>query len=189
MRVDLSTRERIIAGAAELTAESGWANVTMARIAEQVGVSRQTVYNEFGTRADLAEAMVLQELSAFLTEVDAGFTEHPDDLVGGLVAAAQRVLDLARTNPLLAAIVTATHGGGGELLPLLTTRADAVIEAASLAVSTHVRTYDLDPAAPVDAVVDLIVRSVLSHVMQPGSQSIEPAITWLAASLTQPTAT
>lgn len=179
-----STRERIIAAAAQLTAESGWANLTMARVAEQVGVSRQTVYNEFGSRSELAESMVLAELSEFLDQVDAGFAAHPNDLVAGLVAATRGVITLAETNPLLAAIVTASHGAETELLPLLTTRADAVIEAAHSAVVAHVRGYETAVGAPIDAVVDLIVRAVLSHVMQPGSPSIEDAIEWLAESLT-----
>jgi len=178
-----STRERIITAAAWLTAESGWSNVTMSSVAQQVGVSRQTVYNEFGTRADLAESMVLAELSAFLEEVDAGFAAHPDDLVAGLTAAARGVLELAATNPLLAVIVTATHGAETELLPRLTTRADAVIAAAHSTVAAHVRTYAIAADAPVDAVIDVIVRSVLSHVMQPGDASIEEAIAWMASSL------
>lgn len=178
-----TTRERIITAAAQLTAESGWSNVTMSSVAQRVGVSRQTVYNEFGTRADLAESMVLAELSAFLEEVDAGFLAHPDDLVAGLTAAARGVLDLAATNPLLAVIVTATHGAETELLPLLTTRADAVIAAAHSTVAAHVRTYAVAPDAPVDAVVDVIVRSVLSHVMQPGDAPIEEAVAWVASSL------
>ena len=178
-----STRERIIDAAAQLTAETGWSNVTMSAVAQRVGVSRQTVYNEFGSRAELAESMVLAELSTFLEQVDAGFTAHPDDLVAGVVAAACGVLRLAETNPLLTAIVTATHGAQSELLPLLTTRADAVIAAASSVVAAHVRTYDLAAQAPVDAVVDLIVRAVLSHVMQPGDASVETAIAWLASSL------
>ena len=42
-------RERVIdAGASALTTEDGWAQVTMARLADVVGVSRQTVYNEIG---------------------------------------------------------------------------------------------------------------------------------------------
>ena len=43
-------RARIVAEASVLTTESGWSAVTMARLAERVGVSRQTVYNEIGTK-------------------------------------------------------------------------------------------------------------------------------------------
>ena len=52
-------RQRIVAAAAELTTASGWAQLTMAQLADLVGVSRQTVYNEIGGKPQLAEAMVL----------------------------------------------------------------------------------------------------------------------------------
>ena len=42
----LTTHERVVAAAAELTLEAGWAGVTMGKLADRVGVSRQTVYNE-----------------------------------------------------------------------------------------------------------------------------------------------
>ena len=115
----MATGERILAAAAEMTAELGWSGVTMAALAERVGVSRQTVYNEWGSRDRLAEAMVLRELGTFLDEVDAGFDAHPDDLESAVADAISRVLGLARVNPLLRAIVTATHGAETELVPLV----------------------------------------------------------------------
>src|SRR4051794_26638863 len=42
-------RERLVAAGVAFTTEQGWSQVTMARLAEAVGVSRQTVYNEIGT--------------------------------------------------------------------------------------------------------------------------------------------
>ena len=54
-------RVRVVEAAVALTSEVGWSQVTMARIAERVGVSRQTVYNEIGTKVHLAEAMILSE--------------------------------------------------------------------------------------------------------------------------------
>ena len=54
-----TTRERVVDAAVRLTAQIGWSQVTMARLAEEVGVSRQTVYNEVGTKPGLAEAMRL----------------------------------------------------------------------------------------------------------------------------------
>jgi len=179
----LTTRQRLISGAAELTAREGWANVTMAGLATYVGVSRQTVYNEFGSRAEVAEAMVMSELLEFLGEVDAGFDAQPIDLIAALTEASSRVLKFASLNPLLRAIVTATHTGETELLPLLTTRADAVIDAARQALMTRVVEYPLRPDAPIEAVCDAIVRIVLSHVMQPAGPSVEVAVTWLAAPL------
>jgi AcrR family transcriptional regulator len=70
-------RERVVRAAVELTAEVGWSRVTMAVLADHVGVSRQTVYNEMGTKAGLAEAMILHELERFLAVVDAAFDATP----------------------------------------------------------------------------------------------------------------
>ena len=48
--VSTSLRQRIVAAAVELTTAHGWAHVTMSRLAERVGVSRQTInYIEQGT--------------------------------------------------------------------------------------------------------------------------------------------
>lgn len=165
----MATGERILAAAAEMTAEMGWAGVTMAALADRVGVSRQTVYNEWGSRDRLAEAMVLRELGAFLDQVDAGFDAHPDDLESAVSDAIARVLSLARVNPLLRAIVTATHGAETELVPLLTTRADVVIAVAQERVRDRLVEYPGVRRSSVDVAVDILVRTVLSHVMQPAA--------------------
>lgn len=164
----MGTGERILVAAAEMTSESGWSGVTMAALAERVGVSRQTVYNEWGSRDRLAEAMVLRELGAFLDEVDAGFDAHPHDLELAVSDAIARVLVLARVNPLLRAIVTATHGAETELVPLLTTRADVVIAVASERVRDRLVGYPGVRSEGLDVTTDILVRTVLSHVMQPG---------------------
>ena len=87
----MNTHERIVAAAAELTTESGWAAITMAKLADRVGVSRQTVYNEIGSKPRLAEEMILNELAAFLGEVDRAFDAHPDDLVAAIRGARKGV--------------------------------------------------------------------------------------------------
>jgi AcrR family transcriptional regulator len=168
---EAATRERILAAAANMTAEVGWSGVTMAGVAERVGVSRQTVYNEWGSRDRLAEAMVLRELGSFLDEVDAGFDAHPRDVEAATREAIGRVLELARTNPLLRAIVTATHGAETELVPLLTTRADVVIAVARERVSARLAAYPGVRRSALDITSDILVRTVLSHVMQPGPES------------------
>ena len=43
-------RDRLIAAAVDLTVEQGWAALTMRGLAERIGVSRQTVYNELGSK-------------------------------------------------------------------------------------------------------------------------------------------
>ena len=101
-----------------------------------------------------------------------------------MAEAITRVLGLARVNPLLRAIVTATHGAETELVPLLTTRADVIIAVASERVRDRLVDYPGVRRPAVDVTVDLLVRTVLSHVMQPSGHP-EDVPVGLAAAVTR----
>ncbi|AGM06856.1 TetR/AcrR family transcriptional regulator [Amycolatopsis keratiniphila] len=177
-------RQPIVASAIELTVRSGWASVTMSKLAEIVGVSRQTVYNELGSKTQLAEAMISHELGRFLTVVRDAFERHPEDLVEAIHDAVRGVLELADDNLLLRAIVSATHGADTELLPLLTVRAGSLLSEATVMLRGRVRAYGppLD-AAQLDVAIDVVVRTVLSHVMQPSDTPARTAdaLAWMAS--------
>ncbi|MGA8245917.1 MAG: TetR family transcriptional regulator [Nocardioides sp.] len=184
-----TTHERVVAAAAALTLEVGWAGVTMGKLADRVGVSRQTVYNEVGTKPQLAEEMVLAELAKFLAVVEEAFDRHPEILVDAIRAAARGVLELARTNALLQAVVSASYGAETELLPLLTTRNDALVLAATETVRARVRTYPLAvDDRLLDAAIDMVVRVVLSHVVHPAGTPAETAddIAWISGQALRP---
>ena len=178
-----TTRERIVAAAVEMTTSAGWAAVTMGRLADAAGVSRQTVYNEVGSKPALAETMVLEELTRFLQVVEHAFDAEPDDLTGAIERSVTDVLTYASANKLLHAVVSATHGADTELLPLLTTNAGSLLGAAKDVISARVAPYTpgID-AEHLDPAIDMVVRVVLSHVMQPsGSPERTGAdIAWLA---------
>jgi AcrR family transcriptional regulator len=178
-----TTRERIVEAAVMMTTETGWSGVTMGALAQRVGVSRQTVYNELGSKEGLAEAVILRELDRFLAIVSEAFDRHPDDLVDAIRAATRGVLEHAQDNRLLHAVVSATHGADTELLPLLTTHAQSLLTVAKLVVAERVAPYDLALDGPrLEAAIDVVVRVVLSHVMQPSGPPAETAdgIAWLA---------
>jgi AcrR family transcriptional regulator len=182
--VSTPLRQRIVEAAVQLTTDVGWSQVTMSKLAGTVGVSRQTVYNEIGTKPALAESMILTELERFLGVVGTAFDEHPDDLVAAIRGASGAVLELAQDNRLLHAVVSATHGADTELLPLLTTHAESLLAAAKVVVSERVAPYDIGlDAAHLEAAIDMVVRVVLSHVMQPSASPAATAddIAWIAA--------
>jgi AcrR family transcriptional regulator len=184
-------RDRLVAAAVVLTTERGWAQVTMARLADAVGVSRQTVYNEIGSKPRLAEAMILAELDRFLGVVTVAFDAHPEDLVAAIEAAARSVLQASHDNPLLHAVVSATHGADTELLPLLTTHAQSLLATAKAVVVDRVAPYDVGlPPAQLEAAIDMVVRVVLSHVMQPTAAPERTAadLAWIADRVLRPPA-
>jgi AcrR family transcriptional regulator len=183
-----TTYDRVVEAAVAMTTESGWSAVTMGALATRVGVSRQTVYNEVGSKEGLAEAVILRELARFLAVVSDAFDAHPpsdqpDDLTAAIRGATYGVLELARDNKLLHAVVSATHGADTELLPLLTTHSGSLLAVAKQVVIERVAPYDIGlDEAHLEVAVDIVVRVVLSHVMQPSGPPAETAdgIAWLA---------
>jgi len=169
-------RERILVAATQLTVASGWSSVTMARLADAVGVSRQTIYNEVGDKAGLAEAMILSELARFLDVVNSAFDREPTNLVEAIRRAVRDVLDMSAGNELLKAVVSASHGADTELLPLLTTHSNALVDTAKAVVRERLTAYPIQlEGMQLEGAIDIIVRVVLSHVMQPSATPSETA--------------
>ncbi|MEU3642380.1 TetR family transcriptional regulator [Lentzea sp. NPDC034063] len=177
-------RQPIIEAAIEMTARDGWAAVTMTRLAEQVGVSRQTVYNEIGSKNSLADAMLTHELGRFLAAIGDAFDRHADDLVEAIYDAVRDVLDLARDNLLVRAIASATHGADTELVPLLTTQAETLLLEVKAMLAARVESYRPGlTGEQIEVLIDLMTRTVLSHVIQPTGTPAGTAdgLAWLAS--------
>lgn len=176
-------RDRLLDAARDLTINGGWGSVTMAAIAAEVGVSRQTVYNELGAKDRLAEALVLRELERFL-EVVRDRVLAADDVVTALRDACEGALDFAERNPLVSAALSSLPEGGNELLPLLTTDSARIVETAKLVVidSLAVKPFDL-PFAPdeLDRAVEMVIRLVLSALTRPSRTPAQTAddIAWM----------
>ncbi len=177
-------RDRLLDAAASITATEGWGAVTMAGLADVVGVSRQTVYNELGSKPRIAEELVMRELGRFL-DIVRGRMSSETDIVVALRSACEGALEAAAANPLLKAILGSAHTGGSDLLPLLTTQSQGLIDNASVVVIEALHDQGLETG--LDEVeertaVDTIVRLVLSHVMQPGKSPADAAadIAWVA---------
>lgn len=70
-QVDEAKTEAILDAAAELVAEHG-IGVSMERIARKAGVSRQTLYNRFATRLEIARAIASRNSEAITAPLRAG---------------------------------------------------------------------------------------------------------------------
>jgi hypothetical protein len=121
--------------------------------------------------------------------VTVAFDAQPADLIAAIRDASRAVLEASQDNPLLHAVVSATHGADTELLPLLTTHAESLLTAAKLVVGERLAPYDVGlEGRRLDAAIDVVVRVVLSHVMQPSASPADTAddIAWIAARVLRP---
>ncbi len=160
-------RDAILDAARELTIAHGWDHVRMAEVATVVGVSRQTVYNEFASKAGLAEAIAQREMERFLADVRTHLFANGDDVRAGAHAAILHVLRAAADNPLIKAILTSGRDPD-PLLPFLTTRAELVLVAATAVL--HEWAHAHAPGITADTLefgAESIVRLVVSHIVLP----------------------
>lgn len=122
-------RDTLLDVARDLLQERPWGQISMAAIARGAGVSRQTLYNEFGSRQEFAQALVLREVDRFLAAVEQAVAAHLDHPAAALSAAFEVFLAAAAENPLVRAMVSGD--GTDELLPLVTTHGGPVLERAT----------------------------------------------------------
>ncbi len=101
----------------------GWSEVTMADIAAAAGVSRQTLYKEFGSRDEFAQAFVLREGERFVRSVEGALDAHLDDPKAALTDAFGLFLAAAAEDPLIRAAIA----GDGEMLPFVTTHGQPLV--------------------------------------------------------------
>ncbi|OUD03752.1 TetR/AcrR family transcriptional regulator [Streptomyces swartbergensis] len=108
-----AARESLLDAAYAALARRPWSAVRMVDVAAAAGVSRQTLYNEFGSKDGLARALVRREADGYLAGVDRALTEH-SDLRDRLTATAEWITSAARENALVRAMLT---GCWSERLP------------------------------------------------------------------------
>ncbi|MFF8287940.1 TetR/AcrR family transcriptional regulator [Streptomyces sp. NPDC016309] len=107
-----TTREALLDAALAALGELPWTAVRMVDVAAAAGVSRQTLYNEFGSKEGLARALLRREADAYLYGVERALraTDHPAGpaapAVDRLVPVAEWTVGEAAARPLLRALLT-----------------------------------------------------------------------------------
>ncbi len=122
-------RDSLLDAAGDLLNDRTWSQVTMAGVAKGAGVSRQTLYNEFGSRQEFAQAFVLREVDRFLSAVEEAVEANLDDPMRAVSTAFGVFLMAAAQNPLVRSVLA--DDGTDELLPLVTTHGGPVIDRAT----------------------------------------------------------
>lgn len=108
-----AARESLLDAAYTALVRRAWSAVRMVDVAAVAGVSRQTLYNEFGSKEGLARALVRREADGYLAGVDRALAAHADARER-LVATAEWTASAARSNVLVRAMLT---GCWSERLP------------------------------------------------------------------------
>jgi AcrR family transcriptional regulator len=156
-------RETLLAAARDEVQQRPWSEITMADIATAAGVSRQTLYKEFGSRDEFAQALVIREGERFLDAVDAAVREHLDDPRAAVGAALEIFLRTAGEDPLVRILLS--DDGTAGLLPFVTTQGMPVVQWATARLTATIED-GWPQVSPQKArlLAESLVRLAISHV-------------------------
>lgn len=166
-------RDSILDAVGDLLAEDTWRDVTMAEVAGRAGVSRQTLYNAFGNREELAQAYLLREAGRFLSAIEDAVVSSAPDARRALGSAAELFLSLVGTHPMVRALSTQD---GEEFVALATVRGGALLTGMTERLGDLIRVnwpdVDHDGAQLLAAT---LVRLAISHAVLPTGEPEQTA--------------
>jgi AcrR family transcriptional regulator len=159
-------RETVFGVARDELQRRRWSEVTMSDIATAAGVSRQTLYKEFGNREELGQAFVIHEGERFLDGVDAAVREHLDDPRDAVGAALGAFLVSAGEDPLVRILLS--DDGTGGMLPFVTTQGMPVVQWATARLTVTIEEgWPEAPARDVRLLAESLVRLAISYITVP----------------------
>jgi AcrR family transcriptional regulator len=160
-------RETLFGAARDELQQRAWSEITMSDIAGAAGVSRQTLYKEFGSRDEFAQAFVIHEGERFLDAVDASVREHLDDPRAAVGAALETFLRSAGEDPLVRILLS--DDGTGGMLPFVTTQGMPVVHWATARLTATIEDgWPEAPSAKTALLAESLVRLAISYVTAPG---------------------
>ncbi|MET9605650.1 TetR/AcrR family transcriptional regulator [Streptomyces sp. NPDC006512] len=171
-----AARESLLRAAEAALSAHPWPAVRMTEVAAVAGVSRQTLYNEFGGKAGLGRALVRRAADRYLDGVDRALAPEgsPAPAAERLAAVAEWTVREARAQPLVRALLTGCWDGALPSPPTMGLRPGQPALGPAELVRT-VRDRAAAALAPEPAQrCELVVRLALSYVLAPGEDDAGP---------------
>lgn len=183
----------IVDAACEMSLEVGWSALTMGLLADRVGVSRQTIYNEMGSKGQLARLVVHEANARLLNLVGRVFDAVPGQASDEVPAGVRQLVGAIAADPLLTALVATVQGVDSGAFPMAHVEPQELVadlsDALDDALARNLSGVELDLTEAERSIASsALVRLVLCTVAQPGSSQAQAAddLAWVAARLLRP---
>lgn len=162
----LLLRGAVLDSMRELLTERDWSEVSLTVLAKHAGVSRQTLYNEFGSRQGLAQAYALRLADGFVDAVDDAVAANEGRSVDALMSGFGAFFASSAMDPLVRSLLTGE--AKPDLLRLITTDSAVIIDRASTRLSeSFQRGWIQASAADAGILARAIARLGLSYISMP----------------------
>ena len=159
-------RDSVLDAMRDLLLTRDWSAITLSDVARAAGISRQTIYNEFGSRQGLAQGYALRLADRLVDAIHAALDANVGNIYEAFLAGFRSFFAESASDPLVISLLSGV--AKPDLLQLITTDSAPIITRASARLSlaltqTWVATSDEDAGVLARA----IVRLALSYVSMP----------------------
>ncbi|OSC27760.1 TetR family transcriptional regulator [Mycobacterium vulneris] len=159
-------RDSVLDAMRDLLLTRDWSAITLSDVARAAGISRQTIYNEFGSRQGLAQGYGLRLADRLVDAVNAALEANVGNIFQAFLQGFRDLFTELSADPLVISLLTGV--AKPDLLQIITTDSAPIINRASERLTTAltqswVATSDEDAGVLARA----IVRLALSYVSMP----------------------
>ena len=159
-------RDSVLDAMREELLTKDWSAITLSDVARTAGVSRQTIYNEFGSRQGLAQGYAIRLADRLVNAVDDAINGNVGDIHAAFLEGFRTFFTESAADPLVISLLTGV--AKPDLLQMITTDSAPIISRCSARLTeafTHswVRATDEDAGVLARA----IVRLAMSYVSMP----------------------
>ena len=159
-------RDSVLDAMRELLLTQDWSAVTLSDVARAAGISRQTIYNEFGSRQGLAQGYALRLADRLVDAVQAAIDANVGNIYEAFLQGFRSFFAESAADPLVISLLSGV--AKPDLLQIITTDSGPIITRASARL-TSALSQSWVAASHEDAGVlaRAIVRLCLSYVSMP----------------------
>ena len=159
-------RDSVLDAMRDLLLGRDWSAITLSDVARAAGISRQTIYNEFGSRQGLAQGYALRLADRLVDAVHAALNAHVGNVSEAFLQGFRAFFAESAADPLVISLLTGV--AKPDLLQIITTDSAPIIARASTRLTSAftqswIATSDEDAGVLARA----IVRLALSYVSMP----------------------
>ncbi|WP_396893623.1 TetR family transcriptional regulator [[Mycobacterium] wendilense] len=159
-------REMVLDAMRDLLLTKDWSSVTLSDVAKAAGVSRQTIYNEFGSRQGLAQGYALRLADRLVAAVGDAIDNNVGQMYPAFLEGFRSFFTESAADPLVISLLTGV--AKPDLLQLITTDSAPIISRASAKLTeSFMNSWVSASEEDAGVLARAIVRLAMSYVSMP----------------------
>jgi AcrR family transcriptional regulator len=159
-------RDSVLDAMRELLQARDWSAITLSDVARAAGISRQTIYNEFGSRQGLAQGYAMRLADRLVDAVANAITGNVGDIYAAFLEGFRDFFTESAADPLVVSLLTG--GTKPDLLQLITTDSGPIITHCSgRLTTTFMNSWMRASEEDSGVLARAIVRLAMSYVSMP----------------------